>query len=113
MSLRELLDEPSRLEMKANSLEREIQTKAIEQNEVFEKAQKCFSDVLEKVLLSGFADELDQLAPAHRIDGLRIHPDGEILLQLLLEGGGGYLHQIQPKQEGAQVSHSGLFLQSG
>lgn len=49
MSLRELLDEPSRLEMKANSLEREIQTKAIEQNEVFEKAQKCFSDVLEKV----------------------------------------------------------------
>ena len=60
MSLRELLDEPSRLEMKANSLEREIQTKAIEQNEVFEKAQKCFSDVLEKVLLSGFADELDQ-----------------------------------------------------
>ena len=49
MSLRELLDEPSRLEMKANSLEREIQTKAIEQNEVFEKAQKCFSDVLEKI----------------------------------------------------------------
>ena len=92
MSLRELLDEPSRLEMKANSLEREIQTKAIEQNEVFEKAQQCFSDVLEKVLLSGFADELDQLAPAHRIDGLRIHSDGEILLQLLLEGSGGHLH---------------------
>ena len=49
MSLRELLDEPSRLEMKAESLEREIQTKAIEQNEVFEKAQNCFSNVVTKV----------------------------------------------------------------
>lgn len=49
MSLHELLEEPARLEMKANSLEREIQTKAIEQNEVFEKAQSCFSDVLKKV----------------------------------------------------------------
>ena len=38
MSLQELLDEPARLETKADSLEREIQTKAIEQNEVFEKA---------------------------------------------------------------------------
>lgn len=49
MSLRELLDEPARLEMKADSLEREIQTKAIEQNEVFEKAQNCFTDVVKKV----------------------------------------------------------------
>lgn len=52
MSLHELLEEPARLEMKANSLEREIQTKAIEQNEVFEKAQSCFSDVLKKVLVA-------------------------------------------------------------
>lgn len=49
MSLRELIDEPTRLEMKADSLEREIQTKAIEQNEVFEKAQTCFTDVVKKV----------------------------------------------------------------
>lgn len=49
MSLQELLEEPSRLENKADSLEREIQTKAIEQNAVFEKAQSCFSDVLAKV----------------------------------------------------------------
>ena len=49
MSLRELLDEPSRLELKADSLEREIQTKAIEQNEVFEKAQNCFTHVVDKV----------------------------------------------------------------
>ena len=49
MSLQELLDEPSRLEMKADSLEREIQTKAIEQNEMFEMAQTCFSKVVEKV----------------------------------------------------------------
>ncbi|KAK8798630.1 hypothetical protein WA588_003710 [Blastocystis sp. NMH] len=49
MSLQELLDEPARLETKADSLEREIQTKAIEQNEVFEKAQRCFSEVVGKV----------------------------------------------------------------
>ena len=49
MSLQELLDEPSRLETKADSLEREIQTKAIEQNEIFEMAQTCFSKVIEKV----------------------------------------------------------------
>ena len=49
MSLQELLDEPTRLEMKADSLEREIQTKAIEQNEMFEMAQTCFSKVVEKV----------------------------------------------------------------
>ena len=50
MSLQELLDEPARLETKADSLEREIQTKAIEQNEIFEKAQTCFSSVIEKVV---------------------------------------------------------------
>lgn len=49
MSLQELLEEPSRLENKADSLEREIQTKAIEQNEIFEKAHSCFTDVLTKV----------------------------------------------------------------
>ena len=49
MSLQELLDEPARLETKADSLEREIQTKAIEQNEVFEKSQRCFSEVGGKV----------------------------------------------------------------
>ncbi|KAK8800477.1 hypothetical protein JH06_0992 [Blastocystis sp. subtype 4] len=49
MSLQELLEEPSRLENKADSLEREIQTKAIEQNAVFEKAHSCFSDVLAKM----------------------------------------------------------------
>ena len=49
MSLQELLDEPARLETKADSLEREIQTKAIEQNEVFEKAQRYFSEVVGKV----------------------------------------------------------------
>ena len=49
MSLQELLDEPARLETKADSLEREIQIKAIEQNEVFEKAQRCFSEVVGKV----------------------------------------------------------------
>ena len=51
MSLQELLDEPARLEAKADSLEREIQTKAIEQNEAFEKAQRCFSEVVGKVRL--------------------------------------------------------------
>ena len=52
MSLRELLDEPHHLELKADSLEREIQTKALEQNEVFEKAQNCFTDVVQKVFSS-------------------------------------------------------------
>lgn len=54
MSLSELLDEPSRLETKVESLEREIQSKAIEQNEVFEKAQICFSEVVNKVCSSSF-----------------------------------------------------------
>ena len=49
MNLSELLEEPARLEVKVESLEREIQNKAIEQNEVFEKAQSCFSDVVSKV----------------------------------------------------------------
>lgn len=56
MSLQELLDEPNRLESKADSLEREIQTKAIEQNEVFEKAHSCFSDVLTKVRIAKMSD---------------------------------------------------------
>lgn len=56
MSLQELLDEPNRLESKADSLEREIQTKAIEQNEVFEKAHSCFSDVLAKVIIAKMSD---------------------------------------------------------
>ena len=54
MSLSELLDEPSRLETKVESLEREIQSKAIEQNEVFEKAQICFSEVVDKVCSFSF-----------------------------------------------------------
>ena len=52
MSLSELLEEPSRLETKVESLEREIQSKAIEQNEVFEKAQVCFSEVVNKVFFN-------------------------------------------------------------
>ena len=52
MNLSELLEEPARLEVKVESLEREIQNKAIEQNEVFEKAQSCFSDVVSKVDLT-------------------------------------------------------------
>lgn len=52
MNLSELLEEPSRLEVKVDSLEREIQNKAIEQNEVFEKAQSCFTEVVSKVDLA-------------------------------------------------------------
>ena len=56
MNLSELLEEPARLEVKVESLEREIQNKAIEQNEVFEKAQSCFTDVVSKVDQTIFCD---------------------------------------------------------
>lgn len=49
---------------------------------------------------------LDQRVAKLRIDCLRVHSDREILLHVLLEGGRGNLHKVQPEQEGAQVSLS-------